>query len=652
MGTSLRKYYKKTGLLFVLWIFCVTHATAQKEAAEFNIAPQLYDYYQRCLEASHSPAVLSMTDTLFNMAQDKNDARMQAVALCTKLDYYYEKGSDDRVIKEQVENVKRFARETNQPKYYYFAWGKRLITYYIKKGQLHYALLESRRMLDEAMEEDYKPGIMACYGSLGNIYEVKRMMDKAVEYRLMEAEISEKYQIENYNISFLYCSLAAYYLEKEREGKALEMLKKAGKKAHNVSQKFVVDLRYVVYYLNAGEVDKARKLLMKCQQERRKNAKLISEEKNLYETEIVFYKRIKRYDKALNSIRMLEEVSRDRGETTVVLQLLQRKADIYWEMGRREEAAAYYKEYIEKERQQRAVEENISTGEFANLLEVQQLHAEKVDLQQRVQEKRLQNIRVLAYSLGLLLIGGSVFFYRESRMNRQLKKAKERAEAGSRMKTSFIQNMSHEIRTPLNSIIGFSEILTQCFAGNREAGEYCAIIEKNSNNLLRLITDVLDLSDLEQTEGLLPLSVTDVAHCCRIAIDRVKPHLHEGVELISDLPEGEIMTLAHHRRLVQMLEHLLYNASKFTEEGSIGLACRLSDDRTRVLFTVTDTGIGISPEQRERVFERFVKLNEFTQGTGLGLSICRIIAEKMGGSLILDSQYTGGCRFVLSLPYT
>lgn len=633
-------------------MLCVALAAAQEEADEFNIDPRLYGYYQQCLEVGHLPVVLSMTDTLFNMARDKKDTRMQAVALCTKLNYYYKKGSDERVIKEQVENVKRFARETKQPKYYYFAWGKRLITYYIKKGQLNYALLECRRMLDEAKAEDYKPGIMACYGSLGNIYDVKRMTDKAVEYRLMEAEISEKYQIENYNISFLYCSLAEYYLEKGPAEKALDILKKAEKNVHSASQKFVVDLRYVVYYLNTGEIDQARKLLLKCQQERRKNARLISDEKNLYETEIIFYKKIKRYDQALKSINKLEEASRARGETATVLQLPQLKADLYWEMGRKEEAARYYKEYIEKERQQRAAEENISTGEFANLLEVHKLNTEKIDLERRVQEKRLQNIRVLAYSLGLLLIGASVFFYRESRMNKQLKKAKERAEAGSRMKTSFIQNMSHEIRTPLNSIIGFSQILTQSFAGNEEAGEYCAIIEKNSNNLLRLITDVLDLSDLDQTEGLLPLSVTDVAHCCRMAIERVEPHLHEGVELISDLPEGELKTLAHPERLVQMLEHLLYNASKFTTEGSIGLACRLSDDRTRVLLTVTDTGIGISPEQHERVFERFVKLNEFTQGTGLGLAICRIIAEKMGGSLILDSQYTGGCRFVLSLPYT
>lgn len=659
MGTQRLGYFKRKSLLFLLSLFFIIHATAQKEAVEFDIAPELYNYYQKCRKVNHSLIVLSMCDTLFDMAHKEGDLRMQAVALCTKLDYYYDKGSDEKVIEEQVEVVKRFARETNQPKYYYFAWGKRLITYYIKRGRMNYALIETRKMLDEATEEDYKPGVMACYNSLGNIYEVKRLMDRAVEYRLKEVEISERYHIENYNISLLYSSLSGYYLNQDMNEKALELLKKAERLAHGPSQQYVVNLRFLLYYLNTGDLDKAHKLLLQCQQELEEDSRLLSDQKYLYETEIVYYSRLKQYDKALASMKMLEDTFHSRGETVSALSLLRQKADLYWQMGRREESASCYREYIDKERQQRVAEEDMSTGEFANLLEVQKLNTEKMELQQSMREKQFQNTRILVYFLGCMLVGGAVFFYRENRMNKRLKKsqeelckAKDTAEAGSRMKSSFIQNMSHEIRTPLNSIIGFSQVLTQYFSDKEEAREYCTIIEKNSNDLLRLITDVLDLSDLDQTEGLLPMSVTDITCCCDDAVGRIKPLVNKGVDLVYRLPQQPIVIRSNPDRVVQVLEHLLYNASKFTIQGSIKLNCRLSEDGRYVLLAVTDTGIGILAEERERVFGRFVKLNDFTQGTGLGLPICRIIAEKLGGSLVIDSQYTAGCRFVLTLPFS
>lgn len=172
-------HYKKTTCtkilgLILLFIFPSLAAQNANEAKEFQIDSTLHAYYARCKENLKSPIVLSMSDTLFQMSKAKKDKRMQAVAISTKLEYYYYQGMADSIM-AHVNHVKAFAKATNQPKYYYFAWGKRLIMSYIKRGMFTTALYEANKMLKEAQQSNEKAGLATCYNCLGNIYVMRKM---------------------------------------------------------------------------------------------------------------------------------------------------------------------------------------------------------------------------------------------------------------------------------------------------------------------------------------------------------------------------------------------------------------------------------------------------------------------------------------------
>ena len=232
----------------------------------------------------------------------------------------------------------------------------------------------------------------------------------------------------------------------------------------------------------------------------------------------------------------------------------------------------------------------------------------------------------------------------------ELHKAKDIAEASSRMKTTFIESMTHEIRTPLNSIVGFSQILNDHYSNSPETQEFVKIIENNSNDLLRLVTDVLALSELDQYDKLPTNITTDVNAICELAYEVAKNKSQKGVEVFFKPERESLFILSNQERISQVLNNLMHNAAKFTSHGSICIAYSISEAEKKIEISVTDTGMGISADKQNCVFERFYKVNSFTQGTGLGLSISRSIAEKLGGSLQIDSSYTDGCRIVLTLP--
>ena len=204
--------------------------------------------------------------------------------------------------------------------------------------------------------------------------------------------------------------------------------------------------------------------------------------------------------------------------------------------------------------------------------------------------------------------------------------------------------------TQLQCIFFTFQLLASYYEDNQETKEFASIIEMNSTNLLRLVGDVLDISYLDQTECIPYKSVVEMNCLCQNSMDSVRPMVKEGVELFFKPACTELMVKTNPDRLSQILDHLLLNAAKFTQQGSITLEYKLDELGKQIVYSVTDTGKGIPQDKHEFVFERFAKLDDFTQGTGLGLPICRLLAEKFGGSLVIDAGYTQGCRFVLRLP--
>ena len=231
-----------------------------------------------------------------------------------------------------------------------------------------------------------------------------------------------------------------------------------------------------------------------------------------------------------------------------------------------------------------------------------------------------------------------------------LRDAKDRAEESSRLKSAFLANMSHEIRTPLNAIVGFSDVLASGGSSEDEQQGYVDIIKTNSDLLLRLINDILDVSRLEADRVTFTFEECDVVPLCQRVLASVSQARKSENEFIFECDRESMDMRTDTQRLQQVIINLLSNADKFTRNGKITLGLKVDEKQREALFSVSDTGTGIPLEKQKLVFERFEKLNEYVQGTGLGLSICKLTVEKWGGEIWVDSGYTDGARFVFTHP--
>ena len=233
------------------------------------------------------------------------------------------------------------------------------------------------------------------------------------------------------------------------------------------------------------------------------------------------------------------------------------------------------------------------------------------------------------------------------KQQKELEAARIKAEESDRLKSAFLANMSHEIRTPLNAIVGFSKLVIDAECTN-EKEQYAEIIERNSEILLNLFNDILDLSSLEADSlsfNIRPIKLIDI---CLQLEQQFCYKVKNGTKLILDDVDTELYVSGDWNRIIQIISNLLSNAAKFTPKGEIHFGYREKEDF--VEFYVKDSGIGIPAERVATIFQRFGKINDFVQGTGLGLTLCRMLVEKMGGRIWLRSQEGKGSRFYFTLP--
>jgi signal transduction histidine kinase len=249
----------------------------------------------------------------------------------------------------------------------------------------------------------------------------------------------------------------------------------------------------------------------------------------------------------------------------------------------------------------------------------------------------------------------SALAIQNARLYREIEVKSRELEAASRHKSEFLANMSHELRTPLNAIIGFSEVLAERMFGevNDKQAEYLADILESGRHLLSLINDILDLSkieagrmELEPTTFHLPSAIENALTLVR---ERAQRH---GITLGRTVDERLGMIDADERKVKQVLLNLLSNALKFTPEGGrIDVRAAARDDAVEI--SVTDTGVGIAPEDQATVFEEFRQVGSAAkkvEGTGLGLAISRKFIELHGGRIWVESQVDKGSTFAFTLP--
>ena len=297
-------------------------------------------------------------------------------------------------------------------------------------------------------------------------------------------------------------------------------------------------------------------------------------------------------------------------------------------------------------------------------LTTQQIQREANEREMRAHKTILLSILMFSMVFGIVVY----LFYRKSkRMSNKLRmineqfhqtlkeisKAKDEALEADRMKTKFLRDMNHEIRTPLNAIVGFSQVLVDMdnVLSDEEKEDVMARIAGNSQVLSALINDILDLTSIESGRYVMKEEDVDVNLACQIAMDSIRQRMNGAVRLQfrSTVPNGHLIT-SDQQRIICVLTNMLSNSEKNTTHGCITLECSLNMHPGVVTFVVNDTGVGVPRQMMDEIFERFSKADTFKQGTGLGLFICRTIAEKLGGEINIDKEYTGGARFWFTVP--
>lgn len=236
--------------------------------------------------------------------------------------------------------------------------------------------------------------------------------------------------------------------------------------------------------------------------------------------------------------------------------------------------------------------------------------------------------------------------------NRELMIARDKAQEAERMKISFIQNMSHEVRTPLNVISGFAQVISDPdnSMSEEERAEMATRIANSSDHIVRIINEILDVSGKESIHY---LDKSDSVICNELARKVLQPYQDEykdiDIRFNSNLKDS-FRIITNIQEAEKVLNNLLNNACKFTEQGSVTLSCYQDELEKMVCFSVTDTGKGIKEGEEEKIFEHFYKVDAYKEGVGLGLPLARRIARQLGGDVILDTTYKDGSRFILKLP--
>lgn len=389
-----------------------------------------------------------------------------------------------------------------------------------------------------------------------------------------------------------------------------------------------------------------------------------SAEYDRYFTSLNYYKSIRDFQKAADYndsvIYYFRHGNFQFDLTENIVLTLKDKIDCLDSLHRYKDAYEAYKEYsvLLDSARTRSMENKVEDLEIKK--HVDELVVEKKALEIDLQKSRSQLYLFLALLILSISFGIFIFFrlgkikslYKElQESNRLVIIASEKAQESERMKNAFIKNMCHEVRTPLNAINGFAELITSDGISPEEKKEFSKIIYTNCHNITSMMNDVLVIAQLDSSNEVLPLEPVHISLLCHHEMNKLKklqqkPDIHYQVE--GDKSNDLIYSDPNHFGII--IFHLLNNANKFTNQGSITLSYRPEEEGRIMCICVTDTGCGIPADKSEWIFERFTKNDDFIPGSGLGLYLCRLITQRLNGSLKLDTCYTGGARFILRLP--
>ena len=615
---------------------------------------------------------------LYASNPDGRDAEEALAQIDNQIAQYHQKGDTEKESEarwQKIQTLKNFSmteqqaeealiqmewfRNNQQWDNYYRSWQLRSNAL-SAMGKLQLALQETQHMLSDAKERNNKLGHAMAYKQIGVIYLNMKQTEPAVDALQHYAELMKDEESDISSLSNIYYRMAKAYDYDEAYDKELQVTndwqrflrEKVGQRTDPEARECYNAwyLAKAAAYIGLKQFENAREALDSASY----HAHLINTSLSLHHT----YKMQARYylarGDAANALLYTDSVrlvTNEKDDHTSEI-----RAQALMMLDRGSEAAEIYQRLYHEKDSVFGRDARQHLDELNTLFQIDELKTE----QQRTKFRyTLIAASSIVLALLVLLIFGRRNTIRQKKVNEQLRIANERAIVSSKMKTEFIRNISHEIRTPLNIVSGFTQILTSPDM-DMPAGSKRDIQERvteNTDRITKLVDRMLELSDVNNETLIDRNDQTNALNIVSQAIDysgialHTRPGNADAAVVFNTLDNEEVASsvalLTNSRYAVHALAQLLENAVKFTNEGSITL--RMTSSGTKVCFSVEDTGIGIPADQTEHIFEEFVQLNEFADGAGIGLTVARSIAQRMGGNLWLDTDYTQGARFVLEL---
>ena len=529
---------------------------------------------------------------------------------------------------------------------------RQLVVYlYSLRGDIGNAIDEAREMYEKAETIKYDFGMALSSAAIGDAYFCSNMPEEAIASYKEAIRHPAASPDNNYYKEMTILKLIQTLILKERTQEAekyRKMLSESKSIHSNQTLQFLTLATDVSYYIQKNELPNAHNCLLQAEQI------YLSDKQPYYSTTYNYMQgrynaaigkhtlALQYYDNILTDIRQ-------KMQSIIYLQIAYIKANLLIEMDHKKEAARLYEEIS-------MITDSVIAPSYAH--RINNLRASYEENRMKVENKaEFNRIFLGGIVIGIIVLGVMIYLVIHIvKQNKKIAESKIRmeqsrlnAENAMQSKSLFLSNMSHEIRTPLSALSGFSSLLTEQ-ALDEETRRQCGdIIQQNSDLLLKLINDVIDLSNLEIGNMKFNFNYCDAIAICNNVIDTVNKVKQTQAELRFNTSLPSLKLYTDDSRLQQLLINLLINATKFTPQGNITLEVQ-QESKDFALFSVTDTGCGIPLEKQSSIFNRFEKLNEGAQGTGLGLSICQLIIERIGGKIWIDPNYTTGCRFYFTHP--
>ncbi len=559
------------------------------------------------------------------------------------------------------ENILPDLKADNRNKETYFLLQLQLANAYTLRGDISLAIDRARLMYEEAKETGYDFGMVVANQAIGDAYIIASQYDKASEaYQNALKELSLISPQHPYRTQLLL--KASNTLQRkgrlEKARRVLNDIDKALLQQPDYATGFFAAIEKANYAISHGHLSKTYlKEAAKYLQDMDSIYRLYPEKFyyfHLKYTAAAYYRAMGNWNKAYwdKALKLYEKLRQEYSvnkRSAYYRWITQETIYLYKIQGKAMDACRLYQELY-------PTVDTLTAEGYARQIGIlrAKYQIDQMELANKEEHSKLITGILTGSILLLLMFIVITIVLRRQRQKitlstQRLERLRTDAENATSAKSIFLSNMSHEIRTPLNALSGFSSLLTEEGLDDDTRRQCNEVILQNSELLLKLINDVIDLSSLEFGKIQFSIGRYDVVSICRNVADTVSKIKQTQAEIYftTELESMEIET--DDSRLQQVLINLLINATKFTPQGSITLELKKQSEQ-ELLFSVTDTGCGIPKDKQAAIFQRFEKLNENAQGSGLGLSICQLIIEHIGGRIWIDPDYTGGSRFFFTHP--